>query len=82
MSRAAELAVHGGEQRAGAFHLADIGHHSEDSAEGLHAGNGPIDGCLGTSADGDRGAIPQQAFGDGAADAARAAGNNRVLALE
>jgi len=48
----------------------------------LHAGNGPVDGCLGASADGDGGAIVQQAFGDGAADTACAAGDNGVLALE
>ena len=45
-----------------------------------HFGNGLIHRCLGASADGD--AIVQQAFGDGAADAACAAGDEGVLALE
>ena len=78
----AELAIHGGEERAGVFDPADIGYGAEDSAEALHFRNGSIDGCLRASADGDGGAIVQQAFGDGAADAAGAAGDDRILALE
>ena len=62
--------------------MADIGHRSEDSAEALHFGNGLIDGGLGASTDGDGGAIVKQAFGDGAADAAGAAGDECVLTAE
>ena len=62
--------------------MADIGYGTEDAAECFHFRHGTIEGCLGASADGDCGAIGQQAFGDGAADAAGAAGDDRNFAVQ
>ena len=62
--------------------LADIGGIPGHAAERLHAGHGAVHRFLRAPADGHLAAFAQQALGDGASDAARAAGHGGDLSGE
>ena len=79
---AAEGVVNGFEERADLVGAADIGGMAEDFAASAEFGAGALDGFFGSAAESNGGALVQQAFDDGPADSAGAAGDERDFAGE
>ena len=63
-------------------HLCDVGGLPEHFAERRHLANSGIDGFPASAADRNRGAFAQEPLRDGASDAARAAGHDRIFSGE